>query len=30
LTGEYNNMYRCHVPKHEDTGMWGQFVVVDP
>lgn len=23
-------MYHCHVPRHEDQGMMGQFLVVEP
>jgi len=23
-------MYHCHIPRHEDNGMMGQFVVVEP
>jgi len=23
-------MYHCHVLRHEDNGMMGQFVVVEP
>jgi hypothetical protein len=23
-------MYHCHILKHEDNGMMGQFVVVEP
>ena len=23
-------MYHCHLLRHEDDGMMGQFVVVDP
>jgi len=23
-------MYHCHIPRHEDNGMMGQFLVVEP